>query len=58
MAAWDGQTQQVNASTGKLLGWLKLEKNAVSAAAWSPDCPLFAKWQAEQLVAEIDPLSH
>jgi beta-lactamase regulating signal transducer with metallopeptidase domain len=58
VAAWDGQTQQVNASTGKLLGWLKLEKNAVSAAAWSPDCPLFAKWQAERLVAEIDPLSN
>jgi len=58
VAAWDGRTQQVNASTGRLLGWLKLEKNAVSAAGWSPDCPLVAPWQAERLVAEIYPLSN
>lgn len=58
VAAWDGQTRQVSAATGKLLGWLKLEKNAVSAAAWSPNCPLVAKWQAERLVAETEPLSN
>ncbi|HVW37238.1 MAG TPA: M56 family metallopeptidase [Pirellulales bacterium] len=55
VAAWDGQTQQVSAATGKPLGWLKLDKNSVSAAAWSPDCPLISKWQAERLVAEIEP---
>ena len=58
VAAWDGQTQHVSAATGKPLGWLKLEKNVVSAAAWSPDCPLVAPWQAERLVAETQPLSN
>jgi WD40 repeat protein len=40
IAGWDGQAQVWSiAQSGPMWG-VQLEKNDVSAAAWSPDCPL------------------
>ncbi|HUY91558.1 MAG TPA: M56 family metallopeptidase [Pirellulales bacterium] len=57
LAAWDGESLTFSVSLGKPLARLRLDKNSVSAAAWSPDCRLVAQWQAERLVAEVDPPS-
>lgn len=40
IAAWDGGTQVWNATAGEPAWELQLEKDRVSAAAWSPNCPL------------------
>jgi beta-lactamase regulating signal transducer with metallopeptidase domain len=40
IAGWDGQAQVWNIAAESPVWSLQLEKNDVSAAAWSPDCPL------------------
>ena len=54
LAAWDGQAHTWSAPIGRPLLRLALDKNAVSAAAWSPDCRLAAPWQVEQILAKVD----
>lgn len=55
LADWDGRARVWNVSAETTVGWLTLEKDLVSAAAWSPNCPLVARWQADQLVAGARP---
>ncbi len=52
LAGWDGRARVWNLSAATPLGWFSIDKNLVSAAAWSPDCPLLSKWQAQQLGAD------
>jgi WD40 repeat protein len=49
VANWSGQCQKLDAVTGELSPAIRLDKTLVSAAAWSPDCPLVSSWQAQQL---------
>jgi beta-lactamase regulating signal transducer with metallopeptidase domain len=49
VAAWNGQAQVWSVSHGELVSELQLPKDQVSAAAWSPDCPLANGWVAGQL---------
>jgi WD40 repeat protein len=54
VAMWDGRAQIVSAETGEPTSELDLGKDGkdlVSAAAWSPDCPLVPRWLAERLLA-------
>jgi WD40 repeat protein len=51
IADWNGQSSIWNLATGeKPVNQLTLPKDRVSAAAWSPDCPLIADWQTDQFV--------
>lgn len=54
LASWDGQSLSWSASLEKPLLRLRLDKDSVSAAAWSPDCRLVAPWQVEQVLARLD----
>lgn len=45
VADWSGQTQVFDAATSELTPSLKIQKALVSAANWSPDCPLVTSWQ-------------
>ncbi len=49
IAAWNGQALVWNIAGAGPVAELQLEKNQVSAAAWSPDCPLVNNWLASQL---------
>ena len=55
VAAWDGEARVWNLSTNEPVDWLSLKKVAISAAAWSPDCPLISRWQADRLVLGSEP---
>jgi beta-lactamase regulating signal transducer with metallopeptidase domain len=46
---WDGQGQVFQPATGEVASPVRLDKTAVSAANWSPDCPLVPQWQAQEL---------
>jgi hypothetical protein len=48
---WDGQGQVFRPATGDVASPVRLDKTAVSAANWSPDCPLVPLWQAQELAA-------
>jgi beta-lactamase regulating signal transducer with metallopeptidase domain len=64
VAAWNGQghiwkVSAVEPAVGRSApqsyqleptGQIMIEKDQVSAAAWSPDCPLVSKWMADQIV--------
>lgn len=50
---WDGMGQVFRNATGDVSLPLPLDKATVSAAAWSPDCPLVLPWQARHLAAGI-----
>ena len=54
VAAWNGDVRVWSAAPGRPLLRFALDKNAVSAAAWSPDCRLAAPWQLEQILAKVD----
>ncbi|HEX5104636.1 MAG TPA: M56 family metallopeptidase [Pirellulaceae bacterium] len=49
VANWSGQCQMLDAASGELSPSVKLDKTLVSAAAWSPDCPLVSAWHRQQL---------
>ena len=49
LAGWDGRGRLWRLDGGGPSGWVALSKDAVSAAGWSPDCPLISAWQNEQL---------
>ncbi|HVX58976.1 MAG TPA: M56 family metallopeptidase [Pirellulales bacterium] len=49
LADWDGRARVWSVAAETTVGWLTLEKDLVSAAAWSPNCPLISRPQAEQL---------
>jgi len=49
IADWSGQSQVFEAATGGLSPGLKVQKTLVSAANWSPDCPLVTPWQVQEL---------
>ena len=51
IADWSGQCQSFDVATGEATTAQKVQKMAVSAAAWSPDCPLVTTWQAQQHAA-------
>jgi hypothetical protein len=42
-------------ATKEFVREIRLEKDAISAAAWSPDCPLVTSWLAEQLSSRTEP---
>jgi hypothetical protein len=48
IADWSGQSQVFDAATGELTPGLKVQKALVSAANWSPDCPLVMPWQVPE----------
>jgi len=50
LAAWNGEARLWSVIASKSQGLFSIGKDAVSAANWSPDCPLVTPWQAEQLV--------
>jgi hypothetical protein len=50
LAAWDGQARLWSATAGGPRGRFSIDKDAVSAANWSPDCPLVTNWQMEQFI--------
>jgi hypothetical protein len=49
IADWSGQCQRFDLASGVLTPSLKVQKTLVSAANWSPDCPLVPSWQAHEL---------
>jgi beta-lactamase regulating signal transducer with metallopeptidase domain len=49
IADWSGQTQVFDIATGELTVAKKVQKTLVSAANWSPDCPLITRFQADEL---------
>lgn len=51
LAGWDGQGRVWRLGDAAPSGWMALPKEVVSAAAWSPDCPLISSWQNEQLAS-------
>ena len=55
IASWSGHGRIWNVATKEFIRDIRLEKDAVSAAAWSPDCPLVTSWLAEQLSGRADP---
>lgn len=40
LAGWDGSARILSLGTGEIVTQFQIEKDLVSAAAWSPDCPL------------------
>jgi WD40 repeat protein len=52
VADWSGDCQVFEAATGELTPAGKVQKILVSAANWSPDCPLVTRWQAGELARE------
>jgi bla regulator protein blaR1 len=46
VADWDGDTKFIDIEAGILVGSQRLGKDTISAAAFSPDCPLLPRWQA------------
>lgn len=55
IASWSGQGRIWNVATKEFIREIRLKKDAVSAAAWSADCPLVTPWLAEQLSGRADP---
>ncbi|HJT31207.1 MAG TPA: M56 family metallopeptidase [Pirellulales bacterium] len=51
LAGWDGEGRIWRLGDAAPSGWMALAKDVVSAAAWSPDCPLISSWQNEQLAS-------
>jgi bla regulator protein BlaR1 len=54
IASWSGQGRIWNVATKEFIREIRLEKDTVSAAAWSADCPLVTSWLAEQLSSRTD----
>jgi bla regulator protein blaR1 len=44
IAAWSGRAEIWETASGRPLWPAQVEKNLISAAAWSPDCPLAIEW--------------
>jgi len=51
VAAWGGEARVWKLATREPVDWLSLKKDTISAAAWSPDCLLISRWQADRLAA-------
>ena len=49
-ANWDGMASVWRLSSGEVTSRMEIDKNALSAAAWSPDCPLVAPQRARGLL--------
>lgn len=49
-ANWDGMASVWQLSTGEVSSRMELDKNALSAAAWSPECPLVPRQRAQGLL--------
>jgi hypothetical protein len=49
-ANWDGMASVWQITTGEVSSRMELDKNALSAAAWSPDCPLLPRSRAQGLL--------
>lgn len=49
-AQWDGLASVWQLSSGEVISRMELDKNALSAAAWSPDCPLVRPQRAQGLL--------
>ena len=50
VANWDGMASVWQLSRGEVSSRMELDKNALSAAAWSPDCPLLPRQRAQGLL--------
>ena len=55
IASWSGQGRIWNVATKEFIREIRLEKDAISAAAWSPDCPLVTSWLAGELTRRTEP---
>jgi bla regulator protein BlaR1 len=51
VADWEGAAAILDLHDAARDRAIELEKDTVSAAHWSPDCPLVPPWQAQQLAA-------
>lgn len=49
-ANWDGMASIWQLATGEVSSRMELDKNSLSAAAWSPDCPLVPQQRAQGLL--------
>jgi beta-lactamase regulating signal transducer with metallopeptidase domain len=50
IANWDGMASVRQLTSGEVTSRIELDKNALSAAAWSPDCPLLPRQRAQGLL--------
>jgi len=48
-ADWDGIASVWQLADGELASRMELDKNSLSAAAWSPDCPLVPRGRVQEL---------
>lgn len=53
VADWDGMASVWQLETGEIVSRMELDKNSLSAAAWSPDCPLLPRRRAQELMWEM-----
>jgi WD40 repeat protein len=49
VADWNGEAKSIDIESGMSVGRQQLSKDTVSAAAFSPDCPLLPRWQTGRL---------
>ncbi|HEV3341377.1 MAG TPA: M56 family metallopeptidase [Pirellulales bacterium] len=49
VADWSGAAKTIDLTTGQIVENQWLGKDTISAAAFSPDCPLLPRWQAGRL---------
>lgn len=50
IADWNGLAQVWRHASREFVSQMQLEKDQISASAWSPDCPLVNQWVADQFL--------
>lgn len=55
VADWSGHASLSSVATGEVTGQWQVDKDLVSAAAWSPDCPLVTRYLADQFLTGSQP---
>jgi hypothetical protein len=55
IASWNGQAQVWSLGAGQPVWQMQLEKDVVSAAAWSPNCTLGVAWLAQPVSSKTSP---
>lgn len=53
VAEWDGMANIHELKSGRIISRLELEKNSLSAAAWSTECHLLARQRAQEFLQEL-----
>jgi WD40 repeat protein len=54
LASWSGAARLWSIAAGAPIAEYQVDKNQVSAASWSPDCPLIARPVDDQLLSRIE----